>query len=379
MTKKGSSGVLDTASGVDYSKLDPFKRACLEGCRKTLPYLKNPKVKPIAESLGESASLVRVGSSIIAHVMEGLGTKNLVAAAVDAMKPSSESHYADIAQDTVAMIANDLATCGAAPMTLLMYCAAGGDDWFHSQGRTNALIEGCRRSCEILGCAWMGGESPSLKGLIEPNQIDLAGTMTGIIHHPRKHWIRARNLKPGALMLGLFSSGVHANGLTGIREKVAPVVGYGYDLKAYGGNFTFGDDLLMPTTLYWPVIRDCQKAGIPIQYAVNVTGHGWRKLMRAPQPFWYEINRIPEPQAEFKLIAQVTGKAPAEMYASYNMGIGFVLFISRFDTYEVQRIAQQYGIESLPLGTVEESQDGKRSVRIAPLGINYEEESLNLR
>jgi phosphoribosylformylglycinamidine cyclo-ligase len=115
----------------------------------------------------------------LGHVEEGLGTKNLVADAVYAQ--SGKTFYREIAIDTVATIVNDLVTCGALPTCVAMHAAVGDSDWFSDSKRMQALVDGWAEGCRQAGAVWGGGETPTLKTIVNPEAIVLAGSAVGRI------------------------------------------------------------------------------------------------------------------------------------------------------------------------------------------------------
>src|SRR6185312_3058633 len=115
----------------------------------------------IAASRGESAYVWEEKDSYRAIVVEGLGTKNLVAD--ETRKFTNKTHYEAIAQDTVAMIVNDLVVVGADPQVVNAYFAIGNSDWFSDNERATDLVEGWAKACEMSGAVWGGGETPTLK------------------------------------------------------------------------------------------------------------------------------------------------------------------------------------------------------------------------
>jgi len=127
------------SSGVRYDQLDAFKRACQQAARTTAPLLANHGYSEPASTRGESAYLIEAGDHYLAHVEEGLGTKNLVADAVYA--GGGGCFYGEISIDTVATIVNDLATCGALPISIAMHAAVGDSGWFADEVRMKALVE----------------------------------------------------------------------------------------------------------------------------------------------------------------------------------------------------------------------------------------------
>src|SRR5947209_18086507 len=126
------------SSGVRYDQLDAFKRACQRAARGTAGVLRDHGYAEPATTRGESAYLIEADDHYLAHVEEGLGTKNLVADAVYA--ETGKCFYHEIAIDTVATIVNDLATCGALPISVAMHAAVGDSNWFSDQKRTAGLV-----------------------------------------------------------------------------------------------------------------------------------------------------------------------------------------------------------------------------------------------
>ena len=128
---------------------------------------------------------------------------------------------------------------------------------------------------------------------------------------------------------------------------------------------------------YVPFLRACQKIGLRWSYGVNVTGHGWRKIMRyAGSDFTYVIQQIPDPQPTFRHIALHGEIDMREMYATYNMGIGFVVIVRPEAINSTLEVARECGMAAMLLGHVKA---GPRRVIIEPLGIEYEAEELKVR
>ena len=136
-------------SGVRYDELDAFKRACQKAARTTAGALAAHGYAEPATTRGESAYLIEAADHFLAHVEEGLGTKNLVADAVYAA--TGHCFYREIAIDTVATIVNDLITCGALPISVAMHAAVGDSGWFSAAKRMNALVAGWAEGCQQAG------------------------------------------------------------------------------------------------------------------------------------------------------------------------------------------------------------------------------------
>lgn len=312
--------------GVNYGAMDPFKRAAQLAGRETaanIERLNGGEFKELEASRGESAYLIEAAKSFFAHVEEGLGTKNLVADAVYQL--TGKSYYDHVAQDTVAMIVNDMITLGALPLSVAMHLAVGDSNWFNDERRSRDLIEGWRHACNLARCAWGCGETPTLKGVVVPEAIVLSGSAMGLVK-PKERLITAENIRPGDAIVLVGSSGIHANGLTLARE-IAARLPDGYLTKLSDGR-TYGETLLDPTRIYVGFLEDCLDNGVDIHYAVNITGHGWRKLMRAKQPFTYTIDQLPKQLPIFDFIQKHGLVDDREAYGNLNMGAGFALYVS---------------------------------------------------
>ncbi len=359
-------------AGVDYGALDPFKRRAQAAGRATAGVLQRLGAAEVEMSRGESAYLIEIQDAFLAHVEEGLGTKNLVADAMYRLSPS-RSYYDHIAQDAVAMIVNDMVTLGALPLAVAMHLGAGSSDWFKDERRADDLVNGWKRACELARCAWGGGETPTLSGVVEAETVVLAGSAIGIIQ-PKGRLIRA-NIQPGDAIVLFGSSGIHANGLT-LARAIADRTPGGY-LAALTDGRTYGDALLDPTHIYVGLIEDCLNRGIDIHYAVNITGHGWRKLMRASSPFAYIIDAVPSPQPIFEFMQTHGHIDDAEAYGNFNMGAGFAIYIPEKDVDPVMDIARAFPFDAMRGGFIEDS--ATRRVVIRPKGLEYSADSLGVR
>ena len=226
------SGLSYQNSGVDYDVLDGFKRACQQAAGTTRDLLAAHGMTEPDGVRGESAYLVETPTEYLAHVEEGLGTKNLVADAMQAA--TGRCFYHAIGVDTVATIVNDLITCGALPIAVAMHAAVGTAEWFRDEPRARALAEGFASGCRQAGAVWGGGETPALSGLVERDAIVLAGSAFGRIH-PKEHRI-AGDVRDGDAIVFLASSGVQTNGLTLCRQLAARLPG-GYRTPLAGVRF----------------------------------------------------------------------------------------------------------------------------------------------
>jgi phosphoribosylformylglycinamidine cyclo-ligase len=365
------NGLTYNDAGVDYSKIDPLKIDAQRAARETAGNLDRHNITEIPASRGESAYVVDMGDFLLASITECLGTKVLIA---DAMRPITGKTYFDaLAQDTLAMAINDIITVGATPVSVQAYWAAGSSAWFDDKQRAADLVRGWKAACDKCGVAWGGGETPSLGGVVNADTIDLAASCIGIVR-PKERLTIADKLKAGDAIVLLASSGIHANGVS-LARKVAADSAAGYKAKLSDGRL-YGDALLDPTVLYSPVTEALFKADIVPHYCANITGHGWRKIMRHPAAFTYRFHKVPPVPAVLAYLQQAAGMNDSDAYGTFNMGAGFALFVEPSQAEKTVTVAKSAGIDAWIAGKVE---NGLKSVVIEPIGVTYTDADMHLR
>ncbi len=358
-------------SGVDYSLIDPLKVGAQRAAAETAGQLAAHGFAEVAESRGESAYVVDVGPFYLASIVECLGSKALVA---DEMaRLTGRSYYDALAQDTIAMAVNDLITVGATPLVVQAYWAAGGSDWFGDSVRAQALIAGWKRACEACGVAWGGGETPALAGIVESGRIDLAAACTGLIN-PKERLSLGHRLAPGDVIVLIDSSGIHANGLS-LARRLVDRMPQGW-LTEVAPGLCFGDALLAPTVLYPSLLEGLWRAGIVPHYSANITGHGWRKILRHPKALRYRIHTLPPVPEVLQFVQRHAAMDDREAYSTFNMGAGFALFVGSAEADRVVAVACSLGFGARRAGVV---QAGPKQLIIEPLGLRFEAADLLLR
>lgn len=366
MTKK-----LSYHQSVNYDQADPMKvLAQKEGLAtaKNLP----AGFAELEDTRGESAYVFDMGNGTYgAFVQEGLGTKSLIAQAL--YERTGASHFAAVAQDTVACVINDLVSVGATPVVLNAYWSSSSYEWLTDRTMAEDLIKGWRTACDTAKVVWGGGETQSLADLVEAGRLELAGSAFGIIKSA-DHLVQGKNLRAGDAIILIESSGVHANGISLIRE-LAGQLPDGYQTKM-SDETLFGEIALTPSHIYAPLVMALQAADLDVHYLSNITGHGWRKLMRATEEFSYVITEVPPVPEIFKFIGEKTLNDSREMYSNYNMGAGYAVYLPAAQALDVKTTAEACGFKAWIAGTVE---TGPKQVVIKPLDITFAGDSLEVR
>ena len=358
------------AAGVDYGALDAGKRLAMAKALSTSPLLLARGGRALDASRGEPAFVFELAEQTFAFVVEGLGTKSIIARQV--LESQGVNRFGDVAYDAVAAILNDLCCSGALPLVVNAYFATGVSEWYLQGERASALLEGWRRACADAGCVWGGGESPSLPGLLDEREIELAGAAVGAVPRGRTA-ILGEHLGPGDEIVLVASSGLHANGAS-LARLIAGRLPDGYATKI-AGERSLGEALLEPSVLYAPLVAALLEAGLPVSYISHITGHGLLKLMRPPRALTYRVERLPQVPAVLGFLAAEAGLETAEAYSTFNMGAGYAVYCASGSGAAVVELATRLGLDALLAGGVE---DGPRQVLLEPLGIRLGGERLDL-
>jgi phosphoribosylformylglycinamidine cyclo-ligase len=357
-------------AGVDYSTLDAGKRDALTEALATSGALRAGGGRAIDESRGEPAFVFEVAGQTLALVVEGLGTKSIIARQMEPqIGPVGFRH---VAYDSVAAIVNDLCCVGALPLVVNAYFATGSSDWYAHHERHSALLRGWREACDEAGATWGGGESPSLPGLVDENEIELAGSAVGSVPSDRQPILGA-DLVPGDEVVFVASSGLHANG-SSLARLIAGRLPGGYSAPLPSGR-SFGEALLDPTVIYAPLVRALVRSEVSVHYLSHITGHGLLKLMRPRRELTYRIDKLPEVPEVLTFMADQAGMAPDAAYSTFNMGVGYAVYCARGQGEEVVRLARERGLQAHVAGRTEE---GPRRVVLEEVGVTFESGDMDL-
>jgi phosphoribosylformylglycinamidine cyclo-ligase len=357
-------------AGVDYDALDAGKRLALAEALATSGLLAQRGGRASDASRGEPAFVFEFGGQTFAFVLEGLGTKAVISRQV--AEQLGVNRFDDVAYDTVAAIVNDLCCVGASPLVVNAYFATGSSAWYGHAEWMASLLAGWRRACEDAGCTWGGGESPSLPGLVNEQDIELAGAAVGTIP-PGRSAILGEALAPGDEIVMIASNGLHANGAS-LARLVAGRLPDGYATKLPSGA-TLGEALLAPSLIYSRLIDAIVAADLPISYLSHITGHGLLKLMRPSRELTYRVSELPPvPEVLHFLAAEAAMDLPSA-YSTFNMGCGFAVYCAAGSGAEVIALAEGLGLDARLAGGVEA---GPRQVIVEPHGIVYASDKLQL-
>ena len=276
---------------------------------------------------------------------DGVGTKLRLAIMMDV--------YDTIGQDCVAMSVNDILVQGAKPLFFLDYVAVGKLD----PVQVADIVRGVAGACEESGCALLGGETAEMAGFYGEGDYDVAGFAVGIVD--RSKLITGEHIKPGDVILGLPSSGVHSNGFSLVRKIVFELQGLSINDTVPEFGKTVGEELLTPTRLYpkavMPLIEKEQVKGM-----VHITGGGfYENIPRVlPNGVCARINVNNWPRLPVFTKLQEWGNVDwPEMYRTFNMGIGMIVIVDKEEAEAVQadfagRGEAVYDIGHIEAGTI---------------------------
>ena len=255
---------------------------------------------------------------------DGVGTKLRLAFLLN--------RHDTIGQDAVAMCVNDILVQGAEPLFFLDYLAVGKLE----PTQVADVVSGVARACKESGCALIGGETAEMAGFYPVGEYDIAGFAVGVVE--RERLITSARVKAGDVLLGLPSSGVHSNGYSLVRKIVFEHKGFCGDEYMEELGRSIGEELLTPTRLYpqvcLPLIRDFDLHGM-----VHITGGGfYENIPRAlPNDMGAEVDAAAwEMPAVFRLLQEWGNVDWAEMYRTFNMGIGMVLITSEEEAARIE-------------------------------------------
>ena len=272
---------------------------------------------------------------------DGCGTKVKLAFIMD--------KHDTIGIDAVAMCVNDSACAGGEPLFFLDYIACGKN----YPEKIATIVKGVAEGCKQSDAALIGGETAEHPGLMPENDYDLAGFAVGVCD--KKDLITGETIKPGDVLVGIASSGVHSNGFSLVRkvfEMTEESLNTYYDELGK----TLGEALIEPTRIYVKALRSVKEAGITIKGCSHITGGGFYENIPRMLPDGvkavvkkdsYEVPAI------FKLLQKTGNIEEQMMYNTFNMGLGMVLAVQADDVDATIAALEKAGDKAYVVGHVE--------------------------
>jgi len=319
-------------SGVDISKIKQSQKAI----GKLIASTHHLQVKAkTTHGFGHYAGIVEIpGGKLLATHTDGVGTKVVIA---NMMKK-----YNTIGIDCIAMNVNDIICVGATPISFVDYIAANRNDAGIFKKIVEGLVTGAKKSAMPI----VGGETAIMPDVIEGNgfAFDLAGMVVGLLD--KKDMILGNKIKPGDVIIGANSSGIHSNGYSLARKAILAKYSIKDKIKGVG---TIGDALLKPTEIYTkPVLEMIQK--YKINGLAHITGGAFTKLLRL-KTIGYEIDSLPKIPPIMGLVEE-QGVKPEEMYKTFNMGVGFCVIAPRDQAANIKSTFKKHKIASHEIGRI---------------------------
>lgn len=290
---------------------------------------------------------------VLAAAADGVGTKLKIAFQM--------KKHDTVGIDCVAMCVNDLLVHGAEPLFFLDYLATGRLE----EGMVREIISGVVEGCRQAGCALLGGETAEMPGFYPPGEYDLAGFALGIVE--REKIITGKDIAPGDLVIGLASSGLHANGFSLVRKVLLEYAAMNLEESVPQLKGTLGEELLKPTIIYVPFILPLLKESA-IKGLANITGGGL--ILNPPRILPPGLKAVLEKGSwevpfVFSLIQEKGNVEEKEMFRTFNMGIGMVAVVSPDNARAVLSTLREQGQKAWEIGIIKAGESEKPYVEIS--------------
>lgn len=277
---------------------------------------------------------------------DGVGTKLKLAFILE--------KHDTIGIDCVAMCVNDIACAGGEPLFFLDYIACGKNEPEKIATIVSGVAEGCKQS----NAALIGGETAEMPGFYPEDEYDLAGFAVGVVDE--KDLITGKDLKPGDVLIGMASSGVHSNGFSLVR-KVFNMKREALDTYYDSLGCTLGEALLAPTKIYVKALRSIKEAGVTIKACSHITGGGFYenvpRMLKEGTHAVIQKDSYPIPPI-FNMLSVDGDIEEHMMYNTFNMGLGMVLAVDEADVEKTMAAIKEAGEAPYVVGHIEAGEKG---------------------
>jgi len=331
-------------------------RAFVERIRAGVEATHRPEV---VGGLGGFGGLTRLPAGLQRPLLvtgtDGVGTKLELAQAY--------GRHHDVGIDLVAMCVNDVITSGAEPLLFLDYMATGK----LSPEAMVAVVEGIADGCRQCGCSLLGGETAEMPGFYSPGRYDLAGFCVAVVDE--EALIDGRRVSPGDAIVAVASSGVHSNGFSLVR-RILDANGVTETTTLPGSERRLIDALLTPTRLYAQLVRHLLDADLNLAAMAHITGGGLPENLPRCLPAGTRAVVDPdswERPALFSWLQQAGEVPEADLWNTFNLGVGFCLVVPQEQTEQAIALCQQAGHKAWQLGRVESRPTGEEALVGLPL------------
>jgi phosphoribosylformylglycinamidine cyclo-ligase len=288
--------------------------------------------------LYDASFLTSYRRPLLATSTDGVGTKIAIARALDV--------HDTIGIDLVGMVVDDIVVCGARPLFMTDYIAVGKV----VPERIAAIVSGIAKGCELAGTALVGGETAEHPGLMAADEYDVAGAATGVVEADAM--LSPDRVRPGDVVIGLASSGLHSNGFSLVRS-VLKRAGWSLEREVPELGRTIGEELLEPTRIYTlDVLAAAAALGGQLHAVSHVTGGGLAANLARVLPAG--VSAVVErstwaPQPVFDLIMKLGSVPRADAEGTFNLGVGMVLVV---DPAAADRTLELFAARGLPAWTL---------------------------
>ena len=285
---------------------------------------------------------------ILVSGTDGVGTKLKLAFEMD--------HHKTVGIDLVAMCVNDILVSGAEPLYFLDYIACEKLEPEKIENIVGGIVEGCRQA----KCALLGGETAEMPGMYAQNEYDLAGFVVGVVEKDKL--ITGEGIRPGDLVIGFGSSGLHSNGFSLVRKQKKKK-GVSLEQSFPDSERAVGEILLTPTRIYAGLASSLNEKGL-IKGWSHITGGGLignlPRILPKDMSACIQLDKWPRSEL-FKWLFKMASLPPEEMFEVFNMGIGLIAVIDGGNSAIVERICDEMGETVFPLGLIEK---GEQAIKL---------------